>query len=111
MDQPADPRCDGSLQQQLEGCDVELAKIFQSSPVADLCGAIEDPVGTGRTAPERLAIFQVADDLLDPPTVEPARVARGPDQDPEAMPASKSFLHSMAAHQARAAGEENGFGW
>ena len=60
-------------------------------------------------AAERLGVFQVADDLLHAPLVEPAGVAGGPDQSPDAMAAFQGLFGRVAADQPGGAGDEDRF--
>ncbi len=110
MHQPLDPGLAGGVEQEPEGLDVESPEVLESAPISHLGGAVEDPVGAGGAGPEGLGIFQVPDDALDAPLVEPSRIAGGSHQGPDAMAALQGLLGGVAADQARRPGDEDDLG-
>ena len=109
VDEPLEPGRYGRIEQQAECFHVEPAELVEGSPVTDLGRAVENPVGPGDTGLQRLGVFQVADDRLDAPLVEPARVARGTDERPDPMASLECLFGRMAADQTGRAGDENRF--
>ena len=108
--QPLDPGLAGGVEQETEGLDVEPPELLETTPIPHLGGAVEDPVSPGGAGAEGLRIFQVADDPLDAPLVEPSRVAGGSHQGPDAMAALQGLLGGMTADQAGRPGDEDDLG-
>ncbi len=71
MHQPFDPRLAGGIEQESKRFDIELAEFGQRTPVAHLGGTVEDPIGARYSGMKRLAIFEITDDRLDAPLIEP----------------------------------------
>ena len=98
----------GRVEEQPEGIDVEAAEFCERAPVAHLGRTVEDPVGPGDSPPQRFGVLQVSRDLLDPPLVEPAGVAAGADQRPDAVPSPQCLLGGVAADQPGRSRDEDG---
>ena len=109
VDEPLELGRNGRIEQQAERVHVEPAELIERAPVTHLGRAVEHPVGPGDAGPQRLRVFQVADDRLDAPLVEPARVARGTDERPDPMASLQCLFGRMAADQPGRAGDEDGF--
>ena len=107
MDEPPDLGGHRRVEQEPQCGDVQAAELLQGAPVADLGGAVEDPVDPLTAGAQGIGVFEVSGDLLDAELIEPAGVARRADQGPDAVAAGQGFLSDVAADQARGAGEEN----
>ena len=110
MDEALDAGSLGGVQQDRERLDVEPPEFIERSPVADLGGAVEDPIGARDTGFQGGGIFQVADDGLHAPLCEPASITCGPDQGSDAMaPPEPAFFGRVTADQSGRAGDEDRF--
>jgi hypothetical protein len=103
-----EPRRHGGIEQQAQGVDIQPTELIQRAPVAHFGGAVEYPVGSIDSSLERLQVFQVADDRLDPPLVEPAHVTGRPDERADAMAAPECLFGRMTAYEACRARDEDG---
>ena len=110
VDEPPHLGRDGRVEQQPEGLDVQAAELGEGAPVADLGGAVEDPVGAGDAPGQGVGVLQVAEDLLHAPLVELAGVAGGADEGLDAVAAGQRLLDRVAADEAGRAGDEDGLG-
>ena len=110
VDEPLELGVAGGVEQEPKRLDVEPAELVERAPVAHLGGAVEHPVGPGDPRSQRLSgSSRSPDDRLHAPLVEPARVARGADQCPDAMASLQCLFGGVAADQPGRAGDEDGF--
>ena len=109
VDEPLELGGNGGIEQQAERFHVEPAELSRVPQSPTLAAQLNTQSAPATPGSQRLGIFQVADDRLHAPLVEPARVARGPDEGPDPMAALQGLFGRMAADQPGRAGDEDRF--